>query len=78
MSLLDDLTEATIIRKDPRELEKLCGNAGIEIKLLIDTFRHTHVDDGSNNMSGSYPCKQCRLDLRHPVHRSPEETVSSE
>ncbi len=71
MSLLNDLREATITSKEPRELEKLCGNAAIEIKLLLDTFRHIHVDRRSYN--GGFPCDQCGLDLRHAVHHSPTE-----
>ena len=34
-----------------------------EIQLLVDTFRHLHAGFGSDT------CRQCGLDIRHPIHR---------
>ena len=73
MRLIDQLVDATILSKSITELEKLCGNARIEIQLLVDTFRHTHVanTDEGPGMGGNLiddACGKCGLDLRHAVH----------
>ena len=38
MNLLDELKDATMYHKEPRELEKLCGNARTEIKWLRESL----------------------------------------
>ena len=45
-----------------------------ELKSLMDTFRHTHKNNG---LAGDDSCAWCGLDLRHEIHTRINQTVTA-
>ncbi len=47
----------------PQEVKESVESIIQERNQLLSTFRHTHVNNGTDDT-----CKKCGLDLRHPIH----------
>lgn len=63
------IEEESALEKARQQLPSSLKQVSLRIKaeqerdLLVETFKHTHINNGKNDL-----CKYCDLDLRHEIH----------